>query len=212
MSRKKRPLQLQTLSVILLQMDLSTQLKLYLAVLIMTAHDGLLRVSELLSDLKVADLLWTSGCSGFKIHLRRSKQGRSGPGVYIAFNNYGNISAVKLMIKWYEFNNLWNSPEKRIFPRRTKGRQLSFSATAPKGWFRSKLKELVKRVGLHAPSYSTHSLRAGGATDLFVARVPYYIIKKMGRWTFDVAIENFRNEDNVEEEVHKAFSGLVSPK
>lgn len=116
------------------------------------------------------------------------------------------------MKRWFDRNDLWNKPNFRIFPKRTSGRKLSFESTAPKNWFRRKLKELVHKVGLDKACYSTHSLRAGGATDLFVARVPYYVIKKMGRWKSDAAIEYFRNEDDVEAEIFQAFKNLMSAK
>ena len=57
--------------------------------------------------------------------------------------------------------------------------------------------------------YSGHSLRAGGATDLFVKRVPYYLIKKMGRWKSDAALLYYRSDKDVYEAVRKAFGELV---
>ena len=40
----------------------------------------------------------------------------------------------------------------------------------------SRIKLVAQRLGLPADNYSGHSLRAGGATDLFIARVAYFII------------------------------------
>ena len=56
--------------------------------------------------------------------------------------------------------------------------------------------------------YSGHSLRAGGATDLFVARVPYYIIKKMGRWKSDAAMLYYRDDEDIRDAVTEAFTNL----
>ena len=56
--------------------------------------------------------------------------------------------------------------------------------------------------------YSGHSLRAGGGTDLFVARVPYYLIKKIGHWKSDAAMVYYRSEEDVCHAVSMAFSLL----
>jgi hypothetical protein len=56
---------------------------------------------------------------------------------------------------------------------------------------------MVSLIGLDKALYSGHSLRAGGATDLFVAKVPYPIIKKAGKWRSDAALIYHRDEDDV---------------
>lgn len=63
-------------------------------------------------------------------------------------------------------------------------------------------------IGLNPELYSGHSLRAGGATDLFVAKVPYPIIKKAGRWKSDAALLYYRDEEDVAQVVTKAFEML----
>ena len=67
---------------------------------------------------------------------------------------------------------------------------------------------MAVKHGRLAEDYSGHSLRAGGATDLFVARVPYYLIKKMERWKSDAAMVYYRSEEDVCHAVSKAFSLL----
>ena len=71
-----------------------------------------------------------------------------------------------------------------------------------------RIKKVVQLIGLDPSSYSNHSLRAGGATDLFVARVPYSIIKKMGRWKSDAALLYYRDEEDVRLAVAEAFSRM----
>ena len=56
---------------------------------------------------------------------------------------------------------------------------------------------MAEGLGMDPVFYSTHSLRAGGATDLFVARVPYFAIKKMGRWKSDSAMLHYRCKEDV---------------
>lgn len=47
------------------------------------------------------------------------------------------------------------------------------------------LKRLCGLVGLDKSRFSTHSLRAGGATTLSLLGIKPYLIKKMGRWASD---------------------------
>jgi integrase len=75
-------------------------------------------------------------------------------------------------------------------------------------YFRKAIKQPVVSVGLDPRQFSGHSLRSGGATDLFEARVAYHIIKKMGRWKLEAAIRYYRCEDDVIRAVKKAFSRM----
>ena len=80
--------------------------------------------------------------------------------------------------------------------------------TVSSSWVRSRIKDMAIKNGQCSEDFSGHSLRAGGATDLFVARVPYYLIKMMGRWKSDAAMIYYRSEDDVCYAVSKAFSFL----
>jgi len=84
-------------------------------------------------------------------------------------------------------------------------RKLNWTKTLSLGWLRAGVKRGVRLIGLDHKEFSAHSLRAGGATDLFSYKVPYYIIKKMGRWTSDSAMLYFRNDEEVHEAVFSAF-------
>ena len=55
------------------------------------------------------------------------------------------------------------------------------------------IKFSVERIGLSGGNFAGHSLRAGGATDLFAAGVPYPVIKKFGRWKSDAALLYYRD-------------------
>ena len=48
-----------------------------------------------------------------------------------------------------------------------------------------------------------------GATDLFVQRVPYFIIKKMGRWKSEAAMIYYHCDDDVRQAVAVAFDNLA---
>ena len=75
-------------------------------------------------------------------------------------------------------------------------------------WFRKFIKKMVSLIGFNPIFFSGHSLRAGGATDLFVAKVPYPIIKKAGRWKLDAALLYYRDEDDVAKVISQAFEIL----
>ena len=157
----------------------------------------------------MADILWEPGHKGFRLLLDQTKTGRTGVGVYISYRDYGGVNAVSLMRQWFDMMNLWRKHQSLVFPATTRGGSLDFSKSPSGSWFRSKVKKACTSVGLAAAHYSGHSFRAGGATDLFVARVPYYIIKKKGRWISDAALIYYRDEDDVDDAVEKAFRILV---
>ena len=52
-------------------------------------------------------------------------------------------------------------------------------------------------------------MRAGGATDLFIARVPYFLIKRMGRWKSDAAMLYYRCDEDLFKAVEGVFDGLA---
>jgi len=135
----------------------------------------------------------------------RSKTYLKGEGFSIPYSDYGEYSAVSMMRKWFELNNLWEKYMHHLFPVRSSNNKFDFNTTMNAGAFRKKLKKGVQKVGLDPSFYSGHSLRAGGATNLFLARVPYYLIKKMGRWKSDTAMIYHRDDEDMEKAVFVAF-------
>ena len=75
----------------------------------------------------------------------------------------------------------------------------------------SRIKAAAHSIGLPAEDYSGHSLRAGGATRLFVARAPYYISQRMGRWASDAALVYYRHEEDVLRAGSAAFKYVANP-
>ena len=151
------------------------------------------------------DIFWEPGFKGFRWLLDRTKTGRTGEGVFIAFRDYGGDNVVSLMRKWFDMMELWDKPQSLVFPATTRGGSLDFSKTPSGSWFRGRVKKACLSIGLDPVYYSGHSFRAGGATDLFVAIVPYYIIKKKGRWVSDAAMIYYRDDDDVDDAVERAF-------
>jgi hypothetical protein len=204
---RKQALQLKHLHVMYKGGDLWDARLLEEAVILYMGHDGLLRAGELLSGLKVSDLVWSLDHAQFTIVLDRSKANRSGDGESVTICDYDGRSAVKLMTQWFGVMELWDKPERHLFPSR-KGKAWLWDRTLSTDWLREVIKKRVSFIGLDPESFSGHSLRAGGATDLFVARVPYFLIKKMGRWKSDAAMLYYRCEADVTDAVAAAFGKI----
>lgn len=102
---------------------------------------------------------------------------------------------------------IWESPDALIFPTMRKRR--SHSPCLSHAWLRSRIKRAVSHLGLDSSLYSCHSLRAGGATDLFAARVPYHFIKRMGRWRSDVCLSYYRDQHDVSKAIFSGFRRLA---
>ena len=149
--------------------------------------------------------MWKKGCSEYSVWLRRSKCNLAGDGEWVTCRGYGVVSSVTLLRRYMEEMGLLREPDALLFPTR-RGRQWRKSSIILASWLRETIKALAESLGLDKRYYSTHSLRAGGATDLFVARVPYFAIKKMGRWKSDSAMLYYRCEEDVCKAVAEAFS------
>jgi len=202
---RKRPIRLSALHEWTDRLDLTLKRDLMLTVLCYMGHDGLLRLGELLSGLTTANILWSYDRRSFSVVLDRSKVNRQGDPERIEIPDHRGRSAVKVLIKWYDQMQLWGMEDAILFPAWRRSPDGS-KGTVSASWFRAHLKELVRSNGYDPSYYSGHSLRAGGATDLFVARVPYFLIKKMGRWKSDAAMLYYRSEEDVVAAVSRAFS------
>ena len=123
--------------------------------------------------------------------------------------NYEGCCAVKLMLRWFDIMELWDKPNQVLFPGKRRNRKWDWSSTISQTWLRTAIKTLVANNGGDASKYSGHSLRAGGATDLFIARVPYFLIKRMGRWKSDAAMLYYRCDEDLFKAVEGAFDGLA---
>lgn len=205
--RRKRPIGMKELLAIINVLNLSNPAELAVAVMLAVGHDGLLRSAELLSGLQVRHFSWNYNLTSVRIEIERSKVNRSGDSEFVDLFDYGPCSAVALLRKWFNLHHLWNKWKARVLPAVRYGK-LDFSKSPSYNWWRKMIKKVCNKVGLDEKHYSGHSLRAGGATDLFVCRVPYYIIKKMGRWKSEAAMLYYRCDEDVKKEVEKAFTKL----
>ena len=207
---RKKGLQVKELIRWLESCDLEDVFQLQEATILFLGHDALLRSGELLGGLRVKDVVWTEG--GIGVWLARSKANRAGDGELITVPYYSETCAVSLMRKWFMAMGFWEKgkQDSLLFPgRRRGGKQFDLEKTISQSWLRVRIKKAAIYLGLRHEDYSGHSLRAGGATDLFVMRVPYYLIKKMGRWKSDAAMLCYRSDQDVFVAVKKAFKRLA---
>ena len=121
--------------------------------------------------------------------------------------DYGGVNSISLLRLYLKSLGVEDQPDAPLFPSR-RGKAWVWDATLSDSWLRGVIKKVAAGLGMDPTFYSTHSLRAGGATDLFVARVPYFAIKMMGRWKSDSAMLYYRCEEDVCNAVTEAFRVL----
>ena len=184
----------------------STDNDLILAAMLWMGHDGLLRLDEIARPLKVKHIIWGPLNRRFNLQLDRTKTHRQGGPVSVAFKIRQGPCAVRALRQLFDSRNLWNKPEAILFPSRHRSKSGCVSGS----WFRRHIKRLCSAIGLDGARYSGHSLRAGGATALFVARVPYAVIKRAGRWRSDACLLYYRDSAHVQRKIFGAFDRLAT--
>jgi hypothetical protein len=202
---RKSPLTLNYLLDIVQQSNLNNVVDLIGLTMMFLGHDGLLRSGEICSQLTTDDIVWSPDKSSFVLRLQRSKANRTGASEYVTYLERKDCwSAVRLLRMYFDKFKLWHAHGSVLFPK-VRYNNITWSVHCHLTWFRRFIKKSVKLIGLDPKRFSGHSLRAGGATDLFVARVPYPFIKKFGRWKSDAALIYYRDEDNLAMVVSNAF-------
>jgi site-specific recombinase XerD len=174
---------------------------------ITVGREGVFRGGEICSSLTKRDFTWSPDLERVTIHLQRSKANRSGDGEYVTLINHGPNSAVVMLRNHFDTYSLWTKPRKHIiFPSYSKSKSLDWSQSLSVNQLRTMIRKALIIIGLEGKKYGAHSLRAGGATDLFRAGVYYPIIKKFGRWKSDTALIYYRDQEHTTETVMKAFA------
>lgn len=216
-SKQKRPILLSMINDMSTSLDLSDTEDLLMATMMAVCHNALMRSGELLSGLRVKDIIWNEKHGSFTISLDRSKAHLKGPPELITVKDYpSSVSGYKLLKEWFDHNQLWDKPHLCLFPRRILPKRrggtvtFDFQQSATIRWWAKAIVKQLTRLGFESEYYSGHSFRAGGATDLFVARVAYHTIKKQGRWKSDAALKYFRDELDIADTVAQAFGDSLS--
>ena len=184
---------------------------LLFATVAIVGHCGMLRTANLTDGLKVDDVVWAKDRKSFSLTIHRSKTERKGGPRYLYFkrNGHSRVCPVILMLKWFDRFNLWDCSEFKVFPS-VKRYGFDFRKSISGDWIRKNIKRSVALLGLNPAEFSGHSLRSGGATDLFAAGVPFYAIKKRGHWSSDAALLYYRDSLSADFMVFKAFTRLVN--
>ena len=172
------------------------------------SYDGMLRVSEALRDGTTSNFVWNAERTKFTMILFRTKTVRKGPAVQVHYANRKGPCAVKFMRKWFILNNLFDvSADRRlIFPSPYKKAIGSLSH----GWYRTQIKEHVAMIGLDPNRFSSHSFRAGAATDFFRAGVPMHIIMHAGRWKSTAVLLYYRDQLDKQDQTFQAFQSIYA--
>ena len=200
---RKAPLQEHHLQSLLPLCNLDDAHDLLMVTILYMGNDGLLRSGEIVSD-----VIWGPVRTSMSVRFTRSKTHRTGRAFQILFKDHPTPSAVSLMRRWFDLNQLGEPARTslQLFPRRLSRTLFLWSQPLS---YDALVASAVAMLGLAKEDYSGHSLRAGRATDLFVARTPHYAIKKMGRWITDSAMIYYRHEEDVAVAVHRAFRRLA---
>lgn len=206
--RTKAPATLSVLQLVIRHLDQRKPEQRLFALTLAVGHDGLLRGAELHSGLRAGSFVWLPGGREVQLLLERTKTHRSGPPLTVSYCRYKGPCAYSALRRWFTEHNLWERPEAFVFPKVTRDKgtvSLDFSSPLVRASWNRDFKRHFAAAGLDPRRYSGHSLRAGGATDLFTAGTPYPVIKKAGRWKSDAALQYFRARDHVAREVAAAF-------
>ena len=185
-------------------LDLSKQNERCLAICMNMGHDGLLRGHEITQrqttqdhGAMVADFEPMSDDSATNYKISRTKTSRTGGAISINFGRIaskGHWDAHSLIKLHLSIGGLGDKPTAPFFP--------SYVTTS---WLRSQLKQLAHRHGINPSWIGNHSLRSGGATDLFCSNIPQWVIMKFGRWNSNAVLLYQRDDEDIVQRVRKGF-------
>lgn len=148
--------------------------KLRIMVMFTMAHDGLLRVSELLG-LKWSDIMHTE--LGFVISIGHSKTNQSGPPETVSIIDHeAGYTSASTWLNIYE-GKYAKDPDALMFPC-LKKRQTSISTREFNKW----VKLYAVQMQLDPKAVSSHSFRSGGATDMVLRGATREMVMRQGRW------------------------------
>lgn len=166
--RQARPLRLDDLAAY----PDDTLLHLRNHAVLLVGFVGLLRCSELIG-LDVEDVC-PAERGGLVLVLRRSKTDREhrGQSTYLPASSRPSHCAVYAVQRWIAAAGISEGP---LF-RTRRGHRLAGSDV------RRIVGSLCEHLGLDREGYTTHSLRAGGATHLAEQGTPVPVIARQGRW------------------------------
>jgi hypothetical protein len=190
--------------------DLSDIAQLTQACILLVAVQALLRTGEVTSGLLPSHFTWLCTRASVRIfvpaRVGAMKTATTGSGFFLELaDNAAPITAFKLLLRLFRARDLYHRHHEYVFCMVRRGRIYPSLRSSPRA-FRALIKSGVLALGLDPAAYSGHSARAGGATDLYAAGVPYYIVKKYGRWRSDAALLYFRCDSSLAQAASDAFA------
>jgi integrase len=180
------------------------------ASLLKTTQQGVMRGGESTSGIRACDAMWLKKGRRIKLLLRRTKTSRTGPGVSVTLAvSRDPFCAVRLLRKQWDMRHLDDHPDAFLFPRVTPDHAIVETSAYTAAALRALVKRSVALVGLPPQGYSSHSLRAGGATDLLDAGVAETTVQQYGRWKSEAFRIYYRHNNQAVKDVAAAFGWLA---
>lgn len=212
-SKRSEAITMDLITQLIELMDLTQEEQLMQATLFLLAHDGCFRLDELFRNLRVSDFRWTNSRRTVFLNMVRTKTHRRGDPIEAELVGLDDskMCAVVFLRRWFDKMQLWGKSALLVFPQFTHygGKtRVNHSRNYSRGMFVRGLRSTLQRLGLNRMRFSGHGFRAGGATDLFAARVPLPTVMKHGRWrTAEACLRYYREGAEVAIAVALAFLG-----
>lgn len=203
-SQQKAPVTFDLLVRMSLNLDSCKLSDARLLALYWLAYEGALRVDELLGGRRKKDVIWGADGKSCTLLLRRTKTHRSGDPLRVEFSySPGRHGAAKYLRNWFTLAGLSNATQDSLlFPARNRSQSLSST------WFRQQIKRSIVNIGLQSASFSSHSFRAGLATDLFKIDTPLQTVQWAGRWRSLCALIYYRSNVDKHRKVANAIQAI----
>ena len=214
--KQSEALTLHVLKAVIGGMDLSDDEQLGEAVQYLVYHQGLFRLDEMhpAGGLRTSHIRWSVDRRSLKMKLLRTKTYREGEALWVEMaDGGGRMSGVRLLRKWFDRRKLWDKADAMVFPQFTHyatgvGGRMNLTNPYSISMLVQRLRLRLDKLGLDGKLFSGHGFRAGGATDLFNARLPLPLVMKAGRWkTAEACLRYYRQNSILAEVVAQIFAG-----
>ncbi|XP_062607125.1 uncharacterized protein LOC134268903, partial [Saccostrea cucullata] len=149
----------------------------------------------------VEDVVMDRNYKAYTITLKRSKTDPFRKGIQIRlFQSEQTVCPVKSMLKYLTLRRQWYNcvMSSALFTDET-GNPLS------RQFFITKLKQILKSLGLDDENFNGHSFRIGAATSAAGGQVEDHLIKTLGRWSSDCYTRYIRSDDQTLSRAQKAM-------
>ena len=160
------------------------------------AREALLRAKELI-QLRHCDISWASDRRSVTVIIHMSKANKTGPPERVILSDFGESSAVAFLRQYVDImrKGFPITPSTQpLWPFISDQGNISWATATTKANFVSLARQLLSKAGYPAQSYSGHSYRSGGATDLWDSqRCRPLTIKLHGRWKSDAYLLYIRD-------------------